>query len=232
VHFVTRKAMNIDGLGEKLVDQLVDTVLIKNVADLYSLTTEQLIALERMAQKSADNVINAIEKSKKTTLSRFIYSLGIPEVGVATAQQLVKHFLTLENVQNATEAELLEVPEIGKVIAEEIAAFFAEPYNQKVIQGLLKAGINWPAIKQETIPETWFSGKTFVLTGTLSQMAREDAKHEIEIRGGKVSGSVSSQTNYVVYGEKAGSKLKQAQKLGGLVMDEDEFLKRLGSKDK
>ncbi len=222
-HFASRRAMDVEGLGEKLIDQLVDTHQISNVADLYSLTLDPLANLERMAEKSAQNILDALEKSKKTTLSRFLYALGIREVGEATAKNLAHQFGDVAPLFSATEEELQLVPDVGPVVAKHIVAFFSEKHNRDVINKLVQAGIHWEKIKKEyrTLP---LVGKTFVLTGTLQHFTREEAKEKLENLGAKVAGSVSAKTSYVVAGEDAGSKLKKAQQLGIEILDEKAFL--------
>lgn len=224
IHSVSRKALNIDGLGEKLVIQLVDTGLIHSIADVYKLTVEKLIGLDRMGRKSAENLVNAIVASKQTTLARLIYSLGIRHVGEATARDLANHFGTLTALMQATQEQLLEVNDVGPVGAESIVRFFAEHHNREVIQALLAAGV----VVQENVPvqksqNTEVTGKTFVLTGTLPNWKRDEAAHYIMQAGGKVSGSVSKKTDYVVAGAEAGSKLEKAQSLGVTVIDEEQL---------
>lgn len=224
IHSVSRKALNIDGLGEKLVIQLVDTGLIHSIADVYKLTVEKLIGLDRMGRKSAENLVNAITASKQTTLARLIYSLGIRHVGEATARDLANHFGTLTALMQATQEQLLEVNDVGPVGAESIVRFFAEHHNREVIQALLAAGV----VVQENVPvqkaqNTEVTGKTFVLTGTLPNWKRDEAAHYIMQAGGKVSGSVSKKTDYVVAGAEAGSKLEKAQSLGVTVIDEEQL---------
>lgn len=221
-HFASRRAMDIEGLGDKLVDQLVETNLIASVADIYDLTESQLEDLERMGKKSAQNLLEQIEKSKKTTFARFLYSLGIREVGEATAKQLAITFKTLENLQHATEEDLQNVPDIGPVVAAHIANFFHEKHNLSVIAKLLKAGLHWEAVKD--VKQLPLTGQTFVITGTLSSMSRDEAKEKLEALGAKVAGSVSSKTNYLVVGEDAGSKLKKAQELGVPILDDQAFI--------
>jgi len=225
-HFASRRALDIEGLGDKLVDQLVENRLIDNVADLYSLTLEQLSGLERMADKSAQNLLDALNKSKKTTLGRFLYALGIREVGEATAKQLALHFGDLSLLMEATEESLQQVSDVGPVVAKHIESFFREKHNQDVIKKLLEAGIHWEKIEvsRESLP---LVGKTFVLTGTLETLSRDEAKEKLESLGAKVAGSVSSKTSYVVVGADAGSKLKKAEELGVAILTEDEFLKFL-----
>jgi DNA ligase (NAD+) len=225
-HFASRKAMDINGLGDKLVEQLVDAGLIHDVADLFALTQAQLENLERMAEKSASNLIEAIEKSKNTTLSRFIYALGIREVGEATALNLAQHFRSLEKLMLADEEELQTVLDIGPVVAAHVAAFFRQDHNVEIINKLIRYGVQWPAIKFVQTAQP-FSGQTFVLTGTLETMTRDEATAALQKLGAKVSGSVSKKTAYVVAGAEAGSKLTQAEKLGVKVLDEKQFLKMI-----
>lgn len=220
-HFAARRAMDIEGLGNKLIEQLVDSNMIANVADIYSLTQSQLENLERMGTKSAVNLLSEIERSKKTTFARFLYSLGIPEVGEATGKQLALHFKTLEALQKADEEALQAVSDIGPIVAKHIAHFFAEPHNREVIAKLLKAGVYWEAVKDQTsLP---LIGQTFVITGTLSHLSRDEAKDILEKLGAKVAGSVSAKTSYVVVGEEAGSKLAKAKELGIKILTDDEF---------
>jgi DNA ligase (NAD+) len=222
-HFASRRAMDIEGLGEKLADQLVETGLVRDVADLFQLTPGQLVGLERLGEKSAENLIAALERSKTTTLPRFLYALGIREVGEATALSLAHHFGDLDAVAEAGEAELQTVPDIGPVVAQQIAAFFHEHHNREVIRKLRIAGVNWPKLERRAAVRP-LAGKTFVLTGTLSGMTREEAKERLQALGARVSGSVSAKTNYVVAGEEAGSKLDKAHALGVTVLDERQFL--------
>lgn len=222
-HFASRRAMDIEGLGDKLIDQLVDLKLIKNVADLYLLSHDQLANLDRMAEKSAQNILDALEKSKKTTLARFIYSLGIREVGEATAKQLAKYYQDLNPLFDTNVEELQTIQDIGPIVAQHIENFFSEKHNQDVISQLIKAGIHWEKI-QKSASELPLSGKTFVLTGTLHSLTRDVAKEKLEALGAKVAGSVSNKTHYVIVGEDAGSKLDKAKALGVPVMGEKEFL--------
>lgn len=222
-HFAARGAMDIAGLGEKLVQQLVDTGLVKTVADLYVLTREQLVELERMGEKSADNLLRAIEKSKSTSLPRFLYALGIPQVGEATAKQLARHFNDLPPLLEASEDTLQRIQDVGPVVAQAIAHFFQQSHNREVIEALLKTGVHWPRMSPAAGTQP-LAGKIFVLTGTLASMTREEASERIEALGGRVSGSVSRKTSYVVVGEDAGSKLAKAQSLGVTVLDEPSFL--------
>jgi DNA ligase (NAD+) len=223
-HFASRKAMDIDGLGDKLVEQLVDEGLIESFLDLYSLKLESLMKLERMGEKSAHNLLASIEVSKQTTLPKFLYALGIREVGVTTAQNLVNHFLDLKILVKADLETLLEVDDVGPIVAEHVLSFFAEPHNQKIIDGLLNIGINWPVIEKKDISQLPLSGQTFVVTGTLASMGRDQAKDYLQRLGAKVAGSVSAKTHGLVAGEKAGSKLTKAQDLDVSVFDEAAFL--------
>jgi len=231
LHFAGRRALDIEGLGEKIVDQLVDTGRVQSLPDLYALTKESVEALERMADKSAANLIANLAGSRKTTLSRFLYGLGIRHIGETTAKDLARHFGNLERLRRATLAQLLEVPDVGPIVAESVHDFFAEAHNQQVIDGLLAAGFEWPESEgaAEAVPLA-FAGKTFVLTGTLPTLAREDAKEMIESLGGKVAGSVSRKTDWVVAGSEAGSKLDKAQALGVAVLDEAGLLALLDGK--
>jgi DNA ligase (NAD+) len=223
-HFVSRKAIDIEGLGDKLVEQLVDQQLVKTPADIYSLDMAALVGLERMAEKSALKLLSAIEQSKQTTLPRFIYALGIREVGEATALNLANHFATLANVQQATLEQLLQVNDVGTVVAEHVKSFFTEPHNQSVITALVNAGINWPVIEQLAQTEQPLAGQTIVLTGTLVSMGRDDAKARLQRLGAKVSGSVSAKTHAVIAGDNAGSKLAKATELNVPVWSEQQML--------
>ncbi|MGD8617734.1 MAG: NAD-dependent DNA ligase LigA [Gammaproteobacteria bacterium] len=224
-HFASRRAMDIEGLGDKLVEQLVDRELVRDVSDLYSLTLEQLAGLERMAEKSASNLVNALEKSRDTTLERFIYALGIREVGESTAQILAREFGDLAPLLQADIETLQAIHDVGPVVAQRIVDFFAEPHNRDVIDKLIAAGIHWPVVeKPEHAP---LAGKTFVLTGTLS-MPRDAMKARLQAAGAKVSGSVSKKTDYLVVGEDPGSKYDRAVELGVEVLDEAGCLKLLG----
>ena len=224
LHFASRGVMNIDGMGDSLVNQLVDRGLVKNVADIYDLDEEKLLSLERMGKKSAENILKEIQGTKKLPLERVIYGLGIRMVGERTAQFLAEHFGSLDALMAATEEELLEVEEVGPRIAQSIHEFFEEPSNVQLVKRLEASGLQFKGIKK--VRGTALAGQTFVLTGTLPTWSRDEAKKMIEDAGGKVSGSVSKKTNYVVAGEDAGSKLDKARELGVAVIDEDE-LKRL-----
>jgi len=227
-HFVSRRALDVDGLGAKLIEQLVAIDRIKTPADLFSLTKEELAEMERMGEKSAENLLESIEKSKQTTLSRFLYALGIREVGEATASSLASHYGKLGAVMLADEEALQEVSDVGPVVASRIRAFFSETHNQDVIQRLIDSGVAWqesePRVQTE---EGNLSGKTFVLTGTLSGMSRNDAKDKIQAAGGKVTGTVSKKTDFLVAGDKAGSKLTKAQNLQITILNEVELEKLL-----
>ncbi|GAD78282.1 NAD-dependent DNA ligase LigA [Vibrio ezurae] len=220
-HFVSRKAMDVDGLGDKVVEQLVDKEMVQTPADLFKLSAGRITVLERMGPKSAQNVIDALQKSKQTTLARFLYSLGIREVGEATAANLAQYFKTLPNIESATIEQLLEVPDVGAIVAEHIKAFFAQQRNQQVISELIESGIHWPEIEEVAAAgELPLAGKTVVLTGSLSQLTRSDAKAALQNLGAKVTGSVSKKTDILFAGEAAGSKLTKAQELGVEVQDE------------
>jgi len=222
-HFASRKALDIDGLGDKLVEQLFDEKLITRVSDLYQLSTEQIEKLERMGEKSAQNLIDALEISKKPSLARFIYSLGIREVGETTAKLLAQSYRSLEAISNATEEDLQSVDEIGPIVAKHIVNFFKEAHNIEVIDQLLKAGVE-PQAPEEIKGALPLEGNTYVLTGSLQKLKRNEAKAQLEALGAKVSGSVSKKTTAVFAGEKAGSKLTKAEKLGIPVYDEDDLL--------
>ncbi|MCO4862279.1 NAD-dependent DNA ligase LigA [Cupriavidus sp. WGlv3] len=220
LHFAQRRAMDIEGLGDRLVEQLVDQGIVRTPADLYKLGVAKLAALERMADKSAANLVAAIDKSRATTMNRFIFALGIRHVGEATAKDLARHFGKLDALLAADEAALLEVNDVGPVVAQSIANFLAEPHNVEVIEQLRAAGVHWPESEPVAKAPAPLSGKTFVLTGTLPTLSREDAKELLEAAGAKVAGSVSKKTDYVVAGAEAGSKLDKAEALGVPVLDE------------
>jgi len=222
-HFASRLALDIEGLGDKLVNQLVDEGLIESPADLFQLTEAQLVELERMAPKSANNLLEALEKSKTTTLPRFIYSLGIQEVGESTARNLAQFFKGLEPLRSSDEETLQEVPDVGPIVAEKIAHFFQQDVNNRVIDQLLASGVRWEEEAEAGDPEA-LVGETYVLTGTLSTLTRNEAKARLQSLGAKVSGSVSAKTSYVVAGDAAGSKLTKAQSLGVPVMDEEALI--------
>ena len=230
-HFASRRAMDIEGLGEKLVDQLVDAQLIHHLNDIYTLSLSDLVNLERMAEKSARNIINALELSKKTTLARFIYALGIRNVGESTAKDLAQYFGNLKAIQMADIEALQQVPDVGPIVAESLFQFMHEPHNLSVISALIASGVHWPESDGKVIQAGVLSGKTLVLTGTLPTLSRDDAKAMIEAAGGKVSGSVSKKTDFVLAGSDAGSKLEKANELGLTIMDEAALLSLLGSQD-
>lgn len=223
-HFVSRKAMDIDGFGDKLAEQLVEQGLIKTPADIYQLDMPSLLGLERMAEKSAMNLLHAIRQSKQTTLARFIYALGIRDVGEATAISLANHFTTLPAIQQASIEQLQQVDDVGTVVAERVQSFFAEEHNQTVITQLCQAGIHWPEIAKLEQTEQPLAGQTLVLTGTLTSMGRDDAKAKLQRLGAKVSGSVSAKTHAVIAGDNAGSKLVKANELNVTVWSEQEML--------
>src|SRR5438094_1917030 len=229
LHFAGRHAMNIDGLGDKIVDQLVDKGLVKDVADLYSLKLEDLASLERMAEKSAQNLLDEIEASKKNSLARLIYSLGIQFVGERTAQLLAEHFSSLEELAAGKEEELEEVPEVGPKVAASIVEFFSEPANCQLIKKLRKAGVH-PTAEKRVVRSQKLAGKSFVFTGSLANRSREEAGELVIQHGGKVSSSVSKKTSYVVVGTGPGSKYEKAKELGVTILTEAEFEKLLGLK--
>ncbi len=222
-HFASRRAMDIEGLGEKLVDQLVDAGLVHSILDIYSLTEEQVAALDRMGKKSAANLVAAIATSRDMTLARFLYALGIRDVGEATALALATHFGDLRRLRAADEERLQEVPDVGPVVARQITSFFAEAHNQEVLDGLVKV-IRWPAQAPRPVGDAPLAGKRFVITGTLDAMPRDEAKRRLEALGAKVSGSVSRKTDYLVAGAKSGSKRGKAQELQVTILDEKKFL--------
>jgi DNA ligase (NAD+) len=235
LHFASRRAMNIKGLGEKLVDHLVDRGIIETPADLYKLRPTVVAALERMAEKSAGNILNAIEKSKETTLPRFIYALGIRNVGETTARDLARYFGKLDRLIAAAIEDLQQVQDVGPVVAQSVAEFFAERHNLEVIRQLRASGVRWEesegahldAALSEAGGASKVAGKTFVLTGTLPNLTREEARERIEAEGGKVAGSVSKKTDYVVAGDDPGSKYEKAVELGVAILDEEDLLKLL-----
>ena len=228
-HFVSRKAMDIDGVGGKLIEQLVDRELVHTPADLFKLDLTTLTRLERMGTKSAENALASLEKAKNTTLARFIFALGIREVGEATALNLANHFKTLEALQNADLEALQQVPDVGEVVANRILAFWHEPHNVSVVNDLIAQGVHWETVETKEVTENRFKGKTVVLTGTLTQMGRNEAKALLQDMGAKVSGSVSAKTDFVIAGDAAGSKLTKAQELGVAVLTEEEFLAEMQS---
>ena len=220
LHFASRKAMDIEGLGEKLVDQLIDGNAVQTLPDLYRVDFVVLAALERMAEKSAQNLLEALQKSKRTTLARFLYALGIRHVGESTAKALAAHFGRLGGVMAADADQLAQVPDVGPVVAESIHTFFAQPHNREVVEQLRAVGLQWPEGEPTPAAALPLAGKTFVLTGTLPTLSRDEAKEMLEAAGAKVAGSVSKKTSYVVAGEDAGSKLDKARTLEVPVIDE------------
>jgi len=220
LHFAGRRAMDIEGLGDKLVDQLVDGGIVLSLPGLYKLGVAKLAALDRMAEKSAQNIVDALEKSKQTTLARFLYALGIRQVGETTAKDLARHFGKLDALMDASVEQLLEVRDVGPIVAQSIHAFFAEPHNREVVEQLRAAGVQWSEESPDNAAPKPLAGKTLVLTGTLPTLGRDAAKELIEAAGGKVSGSVSKKTDYVVAGAEAGSKLDKARELGVTILDE------------
>ena len=226
-HFVSRKAMDIDGVGGKLIEQLVDRELIHTPADLFKLDLTTLTRLERMGAKSAENALNSLEKAKSTTLARFIFALGIREVGEATALNLANHFKTLDALKAAYLEQLQQVPDVGEVVANRIFVFWREAHNVAVVDDLIAQGVHWETVEVKEASENLFKDKTVVLTGTLTQMGRNEAKALLQQLGAKVSGSVSSKTDFVIAGDAAGSKLAKAQELNITVLTEDEFLEQV-----
>ncbi|NOH25771.1 NAD-dependent DNA ligase LigA [Vibrio europaeus] len=224
-HFVSRKALDVDGLGEKVIEQLVDREMVETPADLFKLSAGVITVLDRMGPKSAQNVVDALNKAKQTTLARFLYSLGIREVGEATAANLAQHFKTLDLVKAASHEKLVEVQDIGDIVASHITAFFAQDKNQSVIDELIEQGVSWPDIEEkgEDAPQP-LDGKTVVLTGSLSQLTRSDAKAALQALGAKVTGSVSKKTDILFAGENAGSKLAKAQELGIEIRTEEDLI--------
>jgi DNA ligase (NAD+) len=226
-HFASRRAMDIEGLGDKIVEQLVENDLVKSPADIFTLSLEQLAGLERMGEKSAANLLAAIAKSRATTLPRFLFALGIRDVGEATALALAQHFLSLEALAAATPEQIEEVPDVGPVVAGHVAVFFASKAHAAVIARLRELGVNWPALPPRRAAAGKLAGQTWVVTGTLGTMSREQATAALVELGAKVAGSVSRKTAGVVVGTDAGSKLKKAQELGIPVLDEAGFLELL-----
>ena len=224
-HFASRVAMDIDGMGEKLVDQLVTRELVRDPSDFYRLTREQVESLERMGRKSADNLVNAVEASKSTTLARFVYALGIREVGETTAESLASHFGDLDDLRGATPEALAEVADVGPIVAARILEFFADPHNQRVVDDLVKLDVRWPVPERRV--STPLAGETWVITGALVAMSRNEAKARLVALGAKVAGSVSARTTRVVAGPGAGGKLEQARELGVDVVDEAQLMETL-----
>jgi DNA ligase (NAD+) len=229
LHYAHRRAVEIEGLGDKLVEQLVDAGVVRTLPDLYRLGLTALAGLERMADKSANNLLEALEKSKQTTLPRFLFGLGIRHVGEATAKELARHFGSLDAVMDATEEQLLEVSDVGPIVAQSIRTFFDQPHNREVVEQLRACGVTWPEGKPAVRAPQPLSGKTFVITGTLPTLSRDEAKDRVEAAGGKVAGSVSKKTDFVVAGTEAGSKLTKAQELGVAIIDEAALLAMLAA---
>jgi DNA ligase (NAD+) len=229
LHYAHRRAVEVEGLGDKLVEQMVDANIIRTLPDLYKLGLTALAGLERMADKSAQNLLQALEKSKATTLPRFLFGLGIRHVGEATAKELARHFGKLDAVMNATEEQLLEVSDVGPIVAKSIRTFFDQPHNREVVEQLRACGVHWAEGEPAARAPQPLAGKTFVITGTLPTLSRDEAKDRVEAAGGKVAGSVSKKTDYVVAGAEAGSKLTKAQELGVTVIDESGLLTLLGA---
>ncbi|MEM7196705.1 MAG: helix-hairpin-helix domain-containing protein [Pseudomonadota bacterium] len=230
-HFASRNAMDIEGLGDRMVEILLQQGMINTVADIYSLTIEQVAGLERMAEKSAGNLVAAIERSRKTTLARFLYALGIPLVGETTAETLADHFFTLKAIQDADLEELQAAPDIGPIVADSVLKFFQGDDNRQIVDSLLAAGIEWEVVDRPQITEdSPFREKTVVLTGTLS-IARSEAKKMLQSRGAKVTSSVSGKTDYVIAGAEAGSKADKAESLGVTILDEQQFMSMVGAVD-
>jgi DNA ligase (NAD+) len=231
LHFAGRRAMDVEGLGDKIVDQVVDSGLVRTLSDLYRLGVAQLAELVRMADKSAANLVAALDKSKHTTLARFLYALGVRHVGEATAKDLARHFGSIDRVMDATVEQLLEVTDVGPVVARSIRTFFEQAHNREVVEQLRAAGITWAehdGAVADASPKP-LTGKTVVLTGTLPTLSRDEAKELIEAAGGKVTGSVSKRTDYVVAGSEAGGKLDKARELGLSVLDEEGLKALLGA---
>jgi DNA ligase (NAD+) len=229
LHYAHRRAVEIEGLGDKLVEQLVDANVIRTLPDLYKLGLTALAGLDRMADKSANNLLEALEKSKRTTLPRFLFGLGIRHVGEATAKELARHFGKLDAIMDATEEHLLEVSDVGPIVAKSLRTFFDQPHNREVVEQLRACGVTWKEGEPAARAPRPLSGKTFVITGTLPTLSRDQAKDRVEAAGGKVAGSVSKKTDYVVAGAEAGSKLLKAQELGVAVIDEAALLALLAS---
>jgi len=220
LHFAQRRAVEVEGLGDKLVDQLVDAQVIRTLPDLYRLGLTSLASLDRMADKSAQNILDALQKSKHTTLPRFLFGLGIRHVGEATAKALARHFGSLDAIMDASVEQLLEVDDVGPIVAQSLRTFFDQSHNREVVEQLRACGVNWEEGAPLHMTPKPFAGKTFVITGTLPTLSRDEANDLIEAAGGKVAGSVSKKTTFVVAGADAGSKLEKAQSLGVAVIDE------------
>lgn len=228
-HFASRKAMDIEGLGDKLVEQLVDAGLIEHLPDLYALQLDAVASLDRMGEKSAQNLLDGLQASKLTTLAKFLYALGIRHVGETTAKDLARHFGGLDALMAADETALLAVRDVGPAVAASVQTFFAQSHNREMVQALREAGVQWPEQAPQTAATGVLAGKTLVLTGSLPSLSRDEAKAMLEEAGAKVSGSVSKKTDYVVAGAEAGSKLEKAQALGVAVIDEAQMLALLNA---
>ncbi len=220
LHFAQRRAVEVEGLGDKLVEQLVDAGVVKTLPDLYRLGLSALVQLERMAEKSAQNIVDALEKSKQTTLPRFLFGLGIRHVGEATAKDLARHFGQLDRIMDASVEQLLEVNDVGPVVAQSLRTFFDQPHNREVVEQLRACGLRWEEGEPAARAPKPLAGKTLVITGTLPTLSRDQAKDLLEAAGAKVAGSVSKKTDWLVAGAEAGSKLAKAQELGVAVLDE------------
>ncbi|ACA87122.1 NAD-dependent DNA ligase LigA [Shewanella woodyi] len=230
-HFASRKALDIDGMGDKVVEQLIDKELVESPADLFKLTASAITMLDRMGMKSATNLVAAIEVAKTTTFSRFLYGLGIREVGEATAANLANYFKTLDKLKAADAESFIKVDDVGTIVAQHLTHFFAQPHNLEVVDKLIEAGVNWPEIEEVAEESLSLKGQTWVLTGTLTQLNRNDAKARLQALGAKVAGSVSKNTDCLVAGEAAGSKLTKAQDLGVKVIDEEALLQLLSDSE-
>ncbi|RYF62288.1 MAG: NAD-dependent DNA ligase LigA, partial [Comamonadaceae bacterium] len=228
LHFAARRAVEVEGLGDKLVEQLVDAGLIRTLPDLYKLGFTTLAGLDRMADKSARNIVAALEKSKQTTLPRFLFGLGIRHVGETTAKDLAKHFGQLDAIMDASEEVLLEVNDVGPVVAQSVRTFFDQPHNREVVEQLRACGVQWEEGEPAKRTPQPLAGQTFVITGTLPTLSRDEARDRLEAAGAKVAGSVSKKTSCVVAGAEAGSKLDKARALGVQVIDEAQLLALLG----
>jgi DNA ligase (NAD+) len=231
LHFAQRRALDIEGLGDKLVDQLVDAEVVRTLPDLYKLGLASLAALDRMGEKSAQNILASLQKSKHTTLARFLYGLGIRHVGESTAKDMARHFGAIDRVMAASVEQLLEVPDVGPIVAQSLRLFFEQAHNREVVEQLRAAGVNWEeadGVAAVAAPQP-LAGKVFVLTGALPSLSRDDAKDMLEAAGAKVSGSVSKKTDWVVAGAEAGSKLDKARELGIAVLGEAELLALLAA---
>jgi DNA ligase (NAD+) len=223
LHFAQRRAVEVEGLGDRLVDQLVDSELVRSLPDLYRLSLSTLTPLDRMAERSAQKLLEALQKSKETTLPRFLFGLGIRHVGEATAKELARHFGKLNAIMDASPEELLQVSDIGPIVAESLHTFFAQAHNREVIKDLRECGVCWTEGEPAPVVSRPLAGKTFVITGTLPSLSRDEARDLIEAAGGKVAGSVSKKTSFVVAGSEAGSKLDRAVELGLVVLNEQDL---------